>query len=1623
MASIIKGQIIKHLSKFAKNLSQDRIRLSTLKGEGNLTDLELDEEALMEVLEFPSWLVLNKVVCNKVSVKIPWTKLKTHPISIYLDQVELEMATCRTLRETTSTLQDMTNKQSQVPASRYGFPEKVVDGMYIHINSITGLLKSDTFHINLQIAQLIVQSTTPHWKPADLRYTRIKDSNKEQILTFKEVEWSTVRLTLDAIETDAERPTTPIRLITNQGKVRVTIKKHEIDCSLISSKLQMLLDDILWVLTDSQMKAVILHLRSLMPVIEKAANQSKARAADKGQPTASPSPMQDDSTNRTHNIKTHKELQNLQYFEKYDVQETSYHLFTRSIDLHLCDEMNQPEQEKFKRRIENGAMQIGLHGFSLDYYPFHTASSSREHWDFYDEAMKTSDKWIHTLLAHLKQQYKYAADYITKKTANKGPVQPGGQSSNKERTTPPPRPETGPKPKVQWADADQTKGHPQTKGHEVKGHQQTKMLQQQSLKSGQHVKGQPVSRQKSRVKLMSHSMVVRLRDFKVHTVAVGKSAGHNTKTNNFLFQSDKKTFFLPGEMPSIHIEYTSFYFPDELNFPDMSIERIVPSPIAYIQLNPVQFRLDYTSVLWLNQFSSNILQTLSDIDETGSGTLPEGKDHTDIRIDALMPKFILPAEVPVDGQPDRPPEVHVQMSQVTATNCRVGTGSSRPDLSHILQALHTKKLFMANSSFPSTASDMMTLPSVLWEHAYQPNYILPQECKTGNPIANGSLPNKPATESQVGSGVNRLTTYVFRPNAVDDVWNIKIEQIWADFHAVPSSLDRPIPLVDPIPLNLWTCSPRRTNDSQSQLRTQNGSCNNQAECKTENLKSKEFENTQSSRTDQSPPRAVGHKLIGRISANKNVADQTEQLKASLADNNQLATTANIKSPPQLFQGSQSQERSTQEFISMATPNSVILQSSTEKSVAANETLLLQGTNYLPSKEMISTEESNGSSCPRNNKTADLHIIAQTPSRIHLVLNHYQMLFLLRLQQSIQSLQQSMEADQNMFVSKDKPAPLISRVVAFEAPDILATLVMPPIPGEEDDKDDKEDAIKGDSSLGRTGTTLSDVGSTSDAVESNVNNKTDDKHLTNDERSSGAPDEGSPDSDIPTVEISDSSPIKDLTTERFQGTQFEVTSKASAVAPISGGPPGAVVVSEEMSVKRSSSISQSRLPSDSSTLSNQSQRRKSQEVLTSHSASGSPVFRNTDLGQPPRSSSQSDLARVHHTQMSFSTLQQMESNSSKASSLTSLDESVDLDMISLSSDSSEGFVMAVKTDGQSLGSSQGTETDSDIGQDQSKVSTESAEETLPAAPIEDYMDNKHKLKQVSVVTFHLIGVNAAVEINGSDIAVKADVAHLEREEKGNADYSAFMSTIAAVITSPGNSNKTTKAMGNLFSFPRFKGDRSKKTKVDEKKEVDESVKVPVALLRFQSGPRAEILSPGGRDRGFLQLQVCGLDSTFRMSTMTHLGSFVTDEVIGDAMPMSIKVFNSKIELMDDTPAIYPTHPGPQPMCLALSKVFIHRSADGVFHIEGVTTIPQTPSASTVMEDKTPTISPAQLEEENQQLISQVVQMKKALDVLENERSSLLGTLEHLQEELLTVDRERDFLRSSVTDLTRLLKLQR
>ena len=56
--------------RFTKNLSADSIQLSTLKGEGELQNLELDASSIENLLELPTWLKINHATCNKVQVKV-----------------------------------------------------------------------------------------------------------------------------------------------------------------------------------------------------------------------------------------------------------------------------------------------------------------------------------------------------------------------------------------------------------------------------------------------------------------------------------------------------------------------------------------------------------------------------------------------------------------------------------------------------------------------------------------------------------------------------------------------------------------------------------------------------------------------------------------------------------------------------------------------------------------------------------------------------------------------------------------------------------------------------------------------------------------------------------------------------------------------------------------------------------------------------------------------------------------------------------------------------------------------------------------------------------------------------------------------------------------------------------------------------------------------------------------------------------------------------------------------------------------------------------------------------------------------------------------------------------------
>ncbi|XP_055988261.1 bridge-like lipid transfer protein family member 3A isoform X1 [Sorex fumeus] len=677
MAGIIKKQILKHLSRFTKNLSPDKINLSTLKGEGQLTNLELDEEVLQNVLELPTWLAITRVFCNRASIRIQWTKLKTHPICLCLDKVEVEMKTCEEPRPP--------NGQSPIALasgqSEYGFAEKVVEGMFIVVNSITIKIHSKAFHASFELWQLQGYSVNPHWQQSDLRLTRITEPRRGEVLTFKEITWQTLRIEADATDNGDQDPvTTPLRLITNQGRIQIALKRRTKDCNVTASKLMFLLDDLLWVLTDSQLKAMMKYAESLSEAMEKSAQQRKSMAPEPVQITP-PAPSAQQSWAQAFGASqggSSSSNRLSQYFEKFDVKESSYHLLISRLDLHVCDDSQSREPGVSANRLMGGAMQLTFRKMAFDYYPFHWAGDSCTHWVRYCGAMETREQWAEKLVTEFQRKMeKWHEETGLKPLWHLGvdsPFRKKADSFSSPRKNP---------------------------------------LERRPSQGQQPAFGPPAWN-----RLRSSCLVIRVDDLDIHQVS---TAGQPSKKPSTLLSCSRKPRDTPTQVSAVHIEFTEYYFPDNQELP-------VPCPNLYIQLNSLTFTMDPVSLLWGNLFCLDLYRSLEQFKAIYKLEDSRQKDeHLDIRLDAFCLKVSFPLEKRERAAPHRPQALAFSVSGLTATNTRHAPHCSASDLQSLFRAFAASEFFHSSSvHFPKAPGAFGLLHMLFLHHAFQMDARLPQ---------------------------------------------------------------------------------------------------------------------------------------------------------------------------------------------------------------------------------------------------------------------------------------------------------------------------------------------------------------------------------------------------------------------------------------------------------------------------------------------------------------------------------------------------------------------------------------------------------------------------------------------------------------------------------------------------------------------------------------------------------------------------------------------------------------------------------------------------------------------------------------------------------------------------------
>ncbi|XP_054901767.1 bridge-like lipid transfer protein family member 3A [Poeciliopsis prolifica] len=668
MAGIIKKQILKHLSRFTKNLSPDKINLSTLKGEGHLSNLELDEEVLQNMLDLPTWLAVTRVYCNKAAIRIQWTKLKTSPICLFLDKVEVEMRTCEEPRPP--------NGPSPIAItagqSEYGFAEKVVEGMSVRINSITIKVQARAFHASFELWQLQGNSLNPKWQRSDLRYTRITDPKRGEVLTFKEINWQTLRIEADAIESDdQDLGSTPLRLITNQGRIRIALKRRIKDCNVLASKLLFILDDLLWVLTDSQLKAIIHYAKSLSEAMEKSAQQRKSMTAESLQ-TAPPSPVIHSLWTEPPPSSTSTPNTISQYFDLYDVKESSYHTFISRLDLHICNDSSSVNEDEPPPPGLQGAMQLTFRKLGFDYYPIHRPADGCRHWERYSGAMEAQAQWAGKLL----QEYQRRAEACGfPGPYTEGPAKDSPAKTAKDGQT---------SPKMNPSDKEQAASRNSITA---------------SLNS-------------ILKRLRSSCVVIRMDDVDIHQVST--RGRHNKKTHS-LISCNRKALRLPDNVPAVHLQFTEYYFPENSNLP-------VPTSNLYVQLNSLQLCVDAASLLWISLFSRGLLQTLDQV--KAFYHLQDSKkadEHVDIRMDAAHLKLIIPLDSSILDHPERPQSLSVTVPQMVFSNTRNCPHGSTADLSNTCEKFASCPFFQSTPPcpYPREPSVFHPVPSTFLRHAQE----------------------------------------------------------------------------------------------------------------------------------------------------------------------------------------------------------------------------------------------------------------------------------------------------------------------------------------------------------------------------------------------------------------------------------------------------------------------------------------------------------------------------------------------------------------------------------------------------------------------------------------------------------------------------------------------------------------------------------------------------------------------------------------------------------------------------------------------------------------------------------------------------------------------------------------
>lgn len=207
----------------------------------------------------------------------------------------------------------------------------------------------------------------------------------------------------------AEHHNSRIRLLSQDSKIKIAFKRNLVNSSIMATKISVILGDLIWILTQSQLRAVSKLVQSLMQAAVKAAQvarleqekldsdresvdsmestistqssefggarpKQKSEKKKKQSKSSSEKSSMSAASQRTVKQRISDYREGIQPIPEYEVIQDSFHFCSGKIELQLCDDTEESHTAQ-------GSMLLQLCQLVVDVYADQQAGAGRAHWN------------------------------------------------------------------------------------------------------------------------------------------------------------------------------------------------------------------------------------------------------------------------------------------------------------------------------------------------------------------------------------------------------------------------------------------------------------------------------------------------------------------------------------------------------------------------------------------------------------------------------------------------------------------------------------------------------------------------------------------------------------------------------------------------------------------------------------------------------------------------------------------------------------------------------------------------------------------------------------------------------------------------------------------------------------------------------------------------------------------------------------------------------------------------------------------------------------------------------------------------------------------------------------------